>query len=83
MSDAEEPALRPLDRARVGQGLRRLGESLLHHVLAFEGGADHACAIAMQARAELRHQPVESLGPQACVHHALPFCAAGTGGLSL
>src|SRR5579863_442804 len=61
MGDAQQPAFRMLNLAGGGEGLDRAGKRILHDVLPVERRADHARAVAMQARAQVRHQSCQSI----------------------
>jgi hypothetical protein len=59
MGDTKQPTLRMRDRSRVRQRLDRLDQRLLHHVLAIDDRAGHACAVAMQLRPQFAEQAIE------------------------
>ncbi len=59
VGDAKQPALRMCDRSGVWQCLDRLDQRLLHHVLAIDDRTGHACAVAMQLRAQFAEQPIK------------------------
>jgi hypothetical protein len=64
MSDAKEPAFRPLDR-RAGSWvvgcprLDRFGQRILHDIFAIDYRSGHPRAIAMELRPQLAHQAFE------------------------
>ena len=59
VGDAEQPALDVGERAGMREGLDRLDQRLLQHVLAVDHRAGHAGAIAMQPRPQLGQEPLE------------------------
>ena len=59
VGDAEQPALDVGERAGMREGLDRLDQRLLQHVLAVDHRARHAGAIAVQPRPQLGQQPLE------------------------
>lgn len=43
-------------RLHLRQRVPRLGERVLHDILAIEDGASHACAVAVQLRTNIGHE---------------------------
>ena len=59
VGDAKQPAFRMCNRPHGGQGLDRLDQRFLHHVLAIDDRAGHARAVAVQLRPQFAEQSIE------------------------
>ncbi|BCH09237.1 hypothetical protein MesoLj131c_34950 [Mesorhizobium sp. 131-3-5] len=76
VGDAKQPAFRVGNRAGNGQGLDRLGQRLLQHILAIEDRAGHAGTVAVQLGAQFPKQALKEpmLPARNGNVHEPPFC---------
>jgi hypothetical protein len=74
--DAEEPTLDLRNELQLRHRLQRFHHRVLHHVLAVDGRAGHARAIAMQLRPHLAEHTVEGRADLRGISVVVAHCAS-------